>query len=567
MAEDATVEDQVAGYCLLAQQAIARGENDEAMEHLGHARERMPFDRKVLALLVELASDKPDAQIGYLRALLLDAPRNERADILVRIGDLCSSALDEKEEARDAYLGALQLRPNDHLLLHRCLAISVESKEWDESLEYLERLIESEEDPAVRARYRSTTAHLYEEELGNIDKSIELLWLAVDEAPSDQNILGRLAQHLRIKEDWQGLLECTSRLLAALRDDPHVTNEAHARAWHELAKLCTAELDDRETGMCALEVAVNLHPKNVDYRLDLAQCYQDDGRREAAIAQNQAVLDLEPTLLTSYNSLAKLYEASGHGEAAQACRLGAQALLGKPLEEKSMQRVPKEPLDNEHLSALRHEDDDVVLGHLFALMTPALAMLKPKRRRRLSTISGRRPLNADHPASELIASMAERLGVYSPVVYVDRRQEEAAETGVERRDEMLVPVVVLSHEAAEDIESSKVRYALARTLVLLRREYLASSVRRGFVNLRRGTPGKLQPPSENYLDELSPADQALLSQIMVCSAVGDVRLVTEKLQRFIEQTHADELMIASQIYSHEARLRSCELAAGIMESL
>ena len=98
-------------------------------------------------------------------------------------------------------------------------------------------------------------------------------------------------------------------------------------------------------------------------------------------------------------------------------------------------------------------------------------------------------------------------------------------------------------------------------------EYLASSVRRGFVNLRRGTPGKLQPPSENYLDELSPADQALLSQIMVCSAVGDSALVTEKLQRFIGQTEADELMVASQIYSHEARLRSYELAAGIMESL
>ncbi len=95
-------------------------------------------------------------------------------------------------------------------------------------------------------------------------------------------------------------------------------------------------------------------------------------------------------------------------------------------------------------------------------------------------------------------------------------------------------------------------------------EYLASSVRRGFVNLRRGTPGKLQPPSENYLDELSPADQALLSQIMVCSAVGDSALVTEKLQRFIGQTEADELMVASQIYSHEARLRSYEILASAM---
>lgn len=90
-------------------------------------------------------------------------------------------------------------------------------------------------------------------------------------------------------------------------------------------------------------------------------------------------------------------------------------------------------------------------------------------------------------------------------------------------------------------------------------EYLASLVRRGFVNLRRGTPGKLQPPADNYLETLSPSDHALLSQIMVCSAVGDAALVSEKLERFIEQTGADELMIASQIYSHEARLRSYDI--------
>ncbi len=97
-------------------------------------------------------------------------------------------------------------------------------------------------------------------------------------------------------------------------------------------------------------------------------------------------------------------------------------------------------------------------------------------------------------------------------------------------------------------------------------EYLASSVRRGFVNLRRGTPGKLQPPCENYLEELSPSDQALLSQIMVCSAVGDAALVSDKLERFISQTQVDEIMVTAQLYSHAARLRSYQILAQLMSS-
>jgi luciferase family oxidoreductase group 1 len=92
-------------------------------------------------------------------------------------------------------------------------------------------------------------------------------------------------------------------------------------------------------------------------------------------------------------------------------------------------------------------------------------------------------------------------------------------------------------------------------------EYLASSVQRGFVNLRRGTPGKLQAPCDNYLDDLSTSDRALLAQIMVCSAVGDERVVADKLERFIEQTQADEIMVAAQIYSHSARIRSYEILA------
>jgi hypothetical protein len=39
--------------------------------------------------------------------------------------------------------------------------------------------------------------------------------------------------------------------------------------------------------------------------------------------------------------------------------------------------------------------------------------------------------------------------------------------------------------------------------------------------------------------------------------------VRRGLEAFVSRTGADELMVASQIYEHEARLRSYELAAPI----
>ena len=97
-------------------------------------------------------------------------------------------------------------------------------------------------------------------------------------------------------------------------------------------------------------------------------------------------------------------------------------------------------------------------------------------------------------------------------------------------------------------------------------KFLASSVQRAFVNLRRGQPGKLQPPTAHYRENLPPADRALLGQIMSCSAIGDVDTVKEAVSNFVNRTDADELMIASQIYSHDARLRSYELAASVFDA-
>lgn len=96
---------------------------------------------------------------------------------------------------------------------------------------------------------------------------------------------------------------------------------------------------------------------------------------------------------------------------------------------------------------------------------------------------------------------------------------------------------------------------------------LASSMQQAFVNLRSGRPSQLQPPVAGYEDQLGPAERALLAQVLSCSAIGSPDTVRAALRAFIERTGADELMITSQIFDHDARLRSYEIAAAVRDSL
>jgi luciferase family oxidoreductase group 1 len=97
-------------------------------------------------------------------------------------------------------------------------------------------------------------------------------------------------------------------------------------------------------------------------------------------------------------------------------------------------------------------------------------------------------------------------------------------------------------------------------------EFLASSMQQAFVNLRTGQPRQLQPPVEGYADSLEPPQRAIVDHILSVSAVGSPATVKARMEEFIGATGADELIIATQMYDHAKRLRSFEIAAGLLEA-
>jgi luciferase family oxidoreductase group 1 len=96
---------------------------------------------------------------------------------------------------------------------------------------------------------------------------------------------------------------------------------------------------------------------------------------------------------------------------------------------------------------------------------------------------------------------------------------------------------------------------------------LASSMQQAFVNLRSGRPSRLQPPVRGYRERLSASEQALLQQVLSCSAIGSPTTVQEQIAAFIERTGANELIINSNVFEHAARLRSFEITAQVRERL
>jgi luciferase family oxidoreductase group 1 len=96
--------------------------------------------------------------------------------------------------------------------------------------------------------------------------------------------------------------------------------------------------------------------------------------------------------------------------------------------------------------------------------------------------------------------------------------------------------------------------------------YLFTTVQQAFTNLARGRPGPQQPPITDIEQYWSPSEKLRASHMLKYTAVGAPDTIRETLHRLVSTTHADELMVVSNIYDHAKRVRSYEIVADVARS-
>lgn len=96
---------------------------------------------------------------------------------------------------------------------------------------------------------------------------------------------------------------------------------------------------------------------------------------------------------------------------------------------------------------------------------------------------------------------------------------------------------------------------------------LMRGVMQGFIYLRRGQPGPLKPPADDLTDIASPQEIAMAEQVLCESAVGTKASVKQFIERFLERTRADELILTCHCYDYEARIKSFDIGGQILNEL
>jgi tetratricopeptide (TPR) repeat protein len=449
------------------------GDLEAAKKHVGITLALDREHREALMLHAELATDDPAAQLAAANL----APPEERATRFAAIGDRYSE-MGDRGAAREMYREAITYRPGDHLLLTKFLELVAEDGDWSYSLDVVQKLVDTEQDPRVRARYRHLAAQIARDELDDPERAKELMTHALEEDPFAFAIADELEQLLR-KDD---LAAFYARRLEHLRGQEDVGRAGeHLRLWDKLAAL-SLEVGRIDDAIAALEVARTLAPHDLDRLLRLADLtYATGSHDKEAIAAHQAVLRDKRTRSESYVALRTLYERGGHTDKARAIdealavldreklKGGLEAIVeGRP----APKTLPSHPLTNDEWLALARIDVDLQLSALFSVVAPPFAVERARMRPPLAA-PNKESVVPDHLAPVLGRVLA-AFGIPRPPVYIDKDQPGAWKVVLRTRAGTLAPVLLIGRAALETKRSEHdLAFSLARELADLRTDRMA----------------------------------------------------------------------------------------------
>ena len=486
----------------LARTAKELGDGEAAAKHADIALVLAPDHRPSIELRTELGSGDPLTRIQDQLALASSAPPDERASRFAAIGDRYSE-LGDRLAARDMYREALAHRPGDHLLLTKFLELVTEDGDWSYSLDVVDKLVETEQDPGVRARYLHLAAMIARDELDDHERSIALLDKAIEDHPHAFGAADDLESLLGGGTDRDALQRFFYRRLEHVRADEGRAGE-RLRLWDRLGEL-SLDLGRHEDALVAFEVALELASATelAARRLRLIELYSgaEPKHDPTAIKHHQALLRGDHKRAESYSALRLLYGRTGELDRARACddaigTIGAIGAIGAIDHTKLGQEAidslfeashsheairlaprraaPTKPLGQDDWTALARSDVDPQLSVLFALVAPPFAIERARMRPPLVVTAKQQevPAALEKSLDRAIAMLA----TPRPPVYLDKDQLAPVKVVMRARAGVLTPVLLVGKlppglTAAAD--QTELVFRIARQLADLRTDRIA----------------------------------------------------------------------------------------------
>jgi len=138
----------------------------------------------------------------------------------------------------------------------------------------------------------------------------------------------------------------------------------------------------------------------------------------------------------------------------------------------------------------------------------------------------------------------------------------------------LIPALAIYRERFKPSEQLDHPYAIVGVNIIAaetdgKARRLATTQQMSFTNIFRGARGLSQPPIDDIETYWTPMEKAQAKRMLARSIIGSPDTVRDGIAALVEETRADELILVSDVYEHEQRLRSIALiaaAAGLQPS-
>jgi len=234
----------------------------------------------------------------------------EKFDILIKIAQITQEKIKDNEKASRTYQMALEIKPDHRATLLKLVELYMAMEKWQKVVEVVLKLADLVEDKKELATYYKTAAQICDKYLGRKEDALSYYELAVENDPTQLDVLEAIANIMTDKNDWLGLERTYKKMLDRLPED--VKKEVKANLWHKLAELYLHRLERIPEAVNAYETALKLDPTQRRWMEALADLYGDDMRySDKAISLNREILQLTPFRIESYKTLCRVYRKKG----------------------------------------------------------------------------------------------------------------------------------------------------------------------------------------------------------------------------------------------------------------
>ena len=427
---DDALEERTEVYFRLGEIKRSQGQSKQAINNFEKALALNGEHRATLRSLIEVYSEEGQwSQVAEYKRQVLDTmfDEDERYELLLSIADVWSSKAGQGYKAIDALEEAYELRPSDHVLLHKLLQLYQQEKEWSKMIDTLQAIAELESNPTKRSRYFYTMAQLYRDKLEDAERAVELFNEALDLNPDYLEAFERINKILTQTRHWKQLERNYRKMLHRVAGKSK--DDLEHELWYQLGLVYRDRLQQLDKAIEAFRGASQRKSDDVRDRRILSELYEVTERYDEAIVEQRFLLQQDPLRLDSYRALYRLFlHKQSYDEAW--CAAAAMAFMGKAEAEEQRffdDYAPKSigevsgRLAPDHWKYLFHKTQDPYISAI--LETISVAALRAKV---AQTGKGQTPdkrFKQDPAASTITFARtfgwaSQKLGVAMPELYV-----------------------------------------------------------------------------------------------------------------------------------------------------